>query len=90
MPSERSMTIAGVGCPVCAATHADPCAECERVAAMLDSQNEELVYFYNLGYRSGHEDTVEACYTDILTEDMLNIHREEVNEIVDELRWGEG
>jgi len=40
------------------------------------------VRLFNTGYHKGHEDTVEAQYTDILPVDMDSYHEEEVNEII--------
>lgn len=37
---------------------------------------------YNLGYTSGHHDTVESVFTDILEVDLENFHADEVLAIV--------
>lgn len=47
---------------------------------------ELLINLYNLGYHSGHHDTVEACYTDIFPQDMKTFHADEVIEIIEDLK----
>lgn len=37
---------------------------------------------YNLGYCSGHHDTVEGVYVDLYQQDLESFHEEEVDEIV--------
>lgn len=41
---------------------------------------------YNSGYMAGHQDTVEGCFTDILSADMETYHEDVVSELVDALR----
>jgi len=45
----------------------------------------QLIRLFNLGYSSGHHDTVEGQYTDIFNEDKDSYHAEDVQEIVIEL-----
>lgn len=44
-----------------------------------------MVEIYNQGYGSGHNDTVESCYTDIHRDDMTTWHQEEVEELLSDL-----
>jgi hypothetical protein len=39
-----------------------------------------MVHLYNLGYKSGHHDTVEGRYIDILRQDMDTYHSDFVSE----------
>ena len=52
-----------------------------QVAALKASQ----VYLYNQGYGAGHNDTVEACYTDIHRDDVDTWHAEVVAELLADL-----
>ncbi len=57
----------------------------ETVAA-LQAENTKLrkvaIKLYNLGYHSGHEDTVEGCYTHIYSCDMYEYHNDVVSDIL--------
>lgn len=44
------------------------------------------IRIYNSGYMAGHQDTVEGCFTDILSADMATYHEDVVSELVDDLR----
>ena len=44
-----------------------------------------LTQIYNTGYGSGHHDTVENCYTDVLPVDLDSYHSEIVAELMNEL-----
>ena len=44
-----------------------------------------IVEVYNAGYASGHHDTVETGYTDIMYQDRRGYHIEEVQELIDEI-----
>ena len=52
----------------------------ERIAAL----EKVVVRLYNLGYHSGHEDTVEGCYTHIYEADMDEYHDDIVADILRE------
>ena len=52
----------------------------ERVAALEEQQ----VWLYNQGYRAGHNDTVEGCYTDVFPCDMTTYHADDVAELMRE------
>ena len=43
---------------------------------------EATVYLYNSGYMAGHNDTVEACFTDIYECDMDTYHDDVVAELL--------
>lgn len=45
----------------------------------------DAVRIYNSGYMAGHQDTVEGCFTDILSADMASYHEDVVSELVDDL-----
>ena len=51
-----------------------------RIAAL----EKVAVRLYNLGYHSGHEDTVEGCYTHIYEADMDEYHDDVVDDILRE------
>ena len=56
------------------------------LARQLDAVKSMHVRIYNSGYMAGHNDTVEAIFTDIYPCDMDTYHEEEVAELVVELR----
>ncbi len=47
---------------------------------------ELAIMLYNSGYKSGHHDTVESVYTDIVPSEMTTYHAEEVTEILAEAK----
>ena len=53
--------------------------------SVIGSQNNLLVYMYNMGYGQGHNDTVESCYTDVFPVDAHTYHSDIVNDILDTL-----
>ena len=55
-------------------------AELATLKATLERERQLNVYLYNQGYRSGHNDTVEAVYTDIHHSDMNSYHADVVDE----------
>ena len=55
--------------------------QAEQIASLKD----ERTFWYNQGYLSGHHDTVEGCYTDIVASDMETYHQDIVNDIISEL-----
>ena len=61
-------------------------AENKELKAKLEAAVKESITLYNLGYKSGHHDTVEGGYTDLLWDDMETYHEEEVKELISMLR----
>lgn len=57
--------------------------EAERDALLKQSLN--AVYIYNCGYASGHADTVNGCFVDVLSQDKNSYHSEDVEELIREL-----
>ena len=53
----------------------------ERLAAAV----EKAVHVYNSGYHAGHHDTVEGCYTHIVSQDMDSYHDDVVTELLEDL-----
>lgn len=50
------------------------------------AENEEkLLYLFNIGYVSGHQDTVESCYRLIQENEKCSYHKDEVLELIDDL-----
>ena len=45
-----------------------------------------ITHIYNCGYKSGHNDTVEGCYTDILEQDMDTYHDDDVETVLNEIQ----
>jgi len=52
---------------------------------ILDQIKSILVCIYNSGYISGHNDTVEGCFTHIYAEDFNTYHEDIVEELYKEL-----
>jgi len=48
----------------------------------------EIIKIYNLGYLSGHHDTVEGVCTPICYEDLDQYHSEEVTELLEDIFKG--
>lgn len=46
---------------------------------------EILIYIYNSGYSSGHNNTVESQYTDVIPIDSKSYHKDLVLELLDEI-----
>ena len=59
-------------------------------AAAIAERDALAVHVYNSGYQAGHEDTVEAVYTDVHQSDMDTYHADVVAELLAELKEGEG
>jgi len=55
----------------------------ERDALLKQSLN--AVYIYNCGYASGHADTVNGCFVDVLSQDKNSYHSEDVEDLIREL-----
>ena len=51
---------------------------------MKRKPSELEIRLYNAGYRAGHNDTVEGCFTDIVDCEMGEYHADVVEEIVDD------
>ena len=49
----------------------------------MNLTKEQVTEIYNLGYKSGHHDTVEGQYVDIVQQDMKSYHSEEVVETIE-------
>ena len=58
----------------------------QQQAAEIERLKKERTFWYNQGYLSGHHDTVEACYTDIVASDMETYHQDIVDDIGKELK----
>lgn len=43
-----------------------------------------LCYVYNSGYKSGHHDTVEGSYTDVMFVDFIDYYEKETQELLNE------
>lgn len=54
----------------------------EALEAEVQRLREATVYLYNSGYMAGHNDTVEACFTDIYECDMDTYHDDVVAELL--------
>ena len=50
--------------------------------AKVQRLRKATVYLYNSGYMAGHNDTVEACFTDIYECDMDTYHDDVVAELL--------
>jgi len=53
-------------------------AECADLKREVERLREASVNIYNQGYTTGHHDTVEGCYTDVLPVDMDTYHADVV------------
>ena len=53
---------------------------------MKRKPSELEIRLYNAGYRAGHNDTVEGCFTDIVDCEMGEYHADVVGEIIEELQ----
>ena len=53
---------------------------------MTRKPSELEIRLYNAGYRAGHSDTVEGCFTDIVDCEMSEYHADVVGEIIEELQ----
>jgi hypothetical protein len=51
---------------------------------MTRKPSELEIRLYNAGYRAGHSDTVEGCFTDIVDCEMGEYHADVVGEIIEE------
>jgi hypothetical protein len=65
----------------------DWCYEAEELRGKVAALEKVAVRLYNLGYHSGHEDTVEGCYTHIYEADMDEYHDDIVADILREARY---
>lgn len=55
----------------------------QRIAELEAAQTWVPVRLYNAGYAAGHEDTVEACYTDVADCDKDTYHADIVAELLE-------
>ena len=77
-----------VVCGKCGKTAVEAALQAEnaKLKTKLEAAVKESITLYNLGYKSGHHDTVEGGYTDLLWDDMETYHEEEVKELISTLR----
>ena len=54
----------------------------EQAQARVDGLENMQVWLYNQGYQSGHHDTVEGMFTDVLPVDMETYHADLVADLI--------